>query len=91
MTSVFYDFGKSLSARCPYALDNDPQAANEFFKSAFRVFIEQFPNLRLHDGNFASQKIVCGNGQKPFLGFVQVQARNGFKGEYYKRQRAIKN
>jgi len=82
---VFYEFGKSLSALCPHALDGAARAANQFFMSGFQEFIGYFPNLRLTDDSFASQKILTGSdgSTKTFLAFVRVHARNGFRREFH--------
>ena len=85
LTSVFYDFGKSLASSCPYAVDH--MLADDFFMTAFREFIDLFPNLRLCDESFASQRIQTGSNKsawKTYLAFVRLHARNGFKKSYKK-------
>ena len=49
--------------------------------SAFEEFIHCFPNLRLNDERFASQKIATGSSKlqrRSFLAFARLNARNGF-------------
>ena len=79
LTSVFYDFGKSLSSICPHSLDLDPKTANDYFMAAFQQFIDCFPNLRLNDERVASQKIETGSSKFTFLAYARLHARNGFK------------
>ena len=79
LTSVFYDFGKALSSTCPYSLDANPKLANDFLLEAFQLFIKQFPNLRLFDDEFASQKIETGSTKYTYQAFARLHARNGFK------------
>ena len=79
LASVFYDFGKSLAALCPHSQEPSSNSANEFFMSAFQQFISSFPNLRLSDDSFASQKIETGCTRFTYLAYARLHARNGFK------------
>ena len=58
------------------------EVAFDYLKSSLEQFISLFPNLRLDDEKFASQKVDIGSQKsscKTFLAFVRQQARNGFK------------
>ena len=78
LTSVFYDFGKSLSGYQSSAPGPDPKSANDYFMAAFRQFIDSLPNLRLNDRSFASQEIETGSRKFSFLTYARMSARNGF-------------
>ena len=79
LTSVFYEFGKFVSAQCPFYVKEDAQLANGYFIKAFQEFILLFPNLRLNDEEFASTKIESESYSYSYLAFARLNARNGFK------------
>lgn len=78
LTSVFYDFGKSLSA--VFRLRDDSKSPEEhlafsksFLNANLDVFLKQFPNLQLESLNN-----VRVHDMTP-VAFLRLSARNGFK------------
>ena len=57
-------------------MDRDPKSTNQFLETALDQFVSVFPNLRLNDRDFSSQKTETGQS---FLAFARNRLRGGFK------------
>ena len=81
LTSVFYDFGKSVYWRCPYSKCLQNQETQDYLRSSLDNFLTMFPNLNSNDPSSPvyGHKVTVGSGSTytPY-GFIKRAARNGF-------------
>ena len=82
LTSVFYDFGKSVYWNCPHSKSLQNEETKQHLRSSLDTFMEMFPNLSSTDPSspLYGYKVTVGSSGSTYTpyGFIRRAARNGF-------------
>ena len=74
LSSVFYDYGKSLRTACPYKPDLKEKQTMEFLQSNIKAYLQTFPNLK----DISVACIPHVNHKITIEAFVKKSAKSGF-------------
>ena len=77
LTSVFYDFGKEISQRCPSDPDLKNRETKAFFDRSVKQFLLEFPRL-VDEADARKALLDHGSCRVTLETFVKISARNGF-------------